>query len=407
MKNTRYIFLAAAALCTVGAYAQSNSGSNAMTDDERGLIETVAKIEKKTDKFNLFLNMHGSFNLDWTGSHFNEGLFKMQQLRIEARGHLNEWLSYRYRQRLNKGDNQEGYRDNILNSIDVAGFGLHFGKWDFFLGKQCASYGGIEFDLNPIEVYEYSDIGEHMIAFMSGVNVAYNFTPRQQLQFQVLNAYNTTSRDMYGDYEKSKLPLIYTLNWNGNFNDFYKTRWSASVMSETKGRNLYYFALGNEFNFSEKVGAYFDWMYSIEGVDRKGIVSNIVAGDARSRNTAKVDYMSFVFHVNYRFLPQWNLFGKFMYDTAGIYKTHEATVDTSNGDGVDVTPVTLNKGNYKTSYGYVGGIEYYPFKDRNLHFFACYIGRDYHYSTKAKAFGAKNSSTNELSVGFIWHMPIF
>lgn len=407
MKNIYLIILAAASLCGTRMAAQSNNGSNAMTDNERGLIETVTKIEKKTDKFNLYLNMHGNFNLDWTGSHFDEGKFQMKQLRIEAKGRINDWLSYRYRQRLNKGDNQDGYRDNLLNSIDIAGIGLDFGKWNLFLGKQCASYGGIEFDLNPIEIYQYSDMVDYMSNFMSGVNVAYNFTPRQQLQFQVLNAYNQTSRDMYGDYEKSRLPLVYTLNWNGNFNDFYKTRWSASVMSETKGRNMYYFALGNEFNFSEKVGAYFDWMYSIEGVDRKGIITDIVGGDAWSKKAAKVDYMSFVFHLNYRFLPSWNLFGKFMYETAGIYKTHDATVDISDGEGVDVTPVTLEKGNYRTSYGYIGGIEYYPFKDRNLHFFACYVGRNYHYSNKAKAFGSGNYSTNQLSIGFIWQMPVF
>lgn len=28
-------------------------------------------------------------------------------------------------------------------------------------GKQCAAYGGIEFDLNPIEIYEYSDMIEY------------------------------------------------------------------------------------------------------------------------------------------------------------------------------------------------------------------------------------------------------
>lgn len=389
----RKIFLlASASLLSVPAlFAQSDRINDFNTDKEEGIIEQIANIEKKTDKFNLYLNMHGDFNAFWNGDKFEEGKFRMKQLRIEAKGNINDWLSYRYRQRLNKGDNPAGYRDNVLNSIDIAGIGVRVGKVNFFLGKQCASYGGIEFDLNPIEIYQYSDMIDYMSNFMTGVNVAYDFLPGQQMQFQVLNAYNETSQQMYGDYTKAKLPLVYTLNWNGNFNDFYKTRWSASVMNETKNKHMYYFALGNEFNFTPKFGAYVDWMYSIEGVDRKGIITDIVAGEDPARKTSKVDYMSTILHLNYRFLPAWNVFAKFMYETAGVYDTHDG----------------IQKGNYRTSYGYIGGVEYYPFKDRNLHFFVAYVGRDYKYATRAIRYGEKNYSTNSLSVGFIWQMPVF
>lgn len=382
--------------------AQQERINDFRTDNEEGLIETIAKVEKKTDKFNLYLNMHGSFNADWTGSHFDEARFKMDQLRIEAKGNINSWLSYRYRQRLNKGDDPNGYRDNLLNSIDLAGIGINLGKWSMFLGKQCASYGGIEFDLNPIEIYQYSDMVDYMSNFMSGVNVAYNFTPDQQLQFQVLNAYNGTSAEMYGNYEKAKIPMLYTLNWNGNFSNFYKTRWSASFMNETKGEHMWYFALGNEFNFTDKFGAYFDWMYTREGVDRKGIVTSMIQGSdwqaATGYKTSKTDIMSFVLHLNYRFHPAWNIFAKLMAENEGVYKTHQQVGDPQN---------TIEKGRYRTAWGYLAGIEYYPFKDRNLHFFATYVGRNYKYTDRAKAYGNEDYSTNRLSVGFIWQMPVF
>lgn len=125
---------------------------------------------------------------------------------------------------------------------------------------------------------------EHMSNFMTGLNVAYNYNPYQQIQFQVLNSLNGPSEEMYGDLERTKLPLVYTLNWNGNFLDVFKTRWSASVMNETKGEKMYYYALGNEFNFSPKWHAYFDWMYSREGVDRKGIITSIVGTDNQAHN---------------------------------------------------------------------------------------------------------------------------
>lgn len=400
-----HIVLAAGALLVPGSlWAQQEKTNDFRTDDEKGLVEEIFKIEKKTDKFNLFLDMHADFDAGWTGCNFDEGKFRFQQLRVEAKGDINNWLSYRYRQRLNKGDDPNGYRDNLLGSIDIAGIGLKFNKWSLFLGKQCASYGGIEFDLNPIEIYQYSDMVDYMDNFMTGVNVAYNFTPGQQLQFQVLNSLNTTSKAMYGDYEKAKLPLVYTLNWNGNFSDVYKTRWSASFMNETKGEHMWYFALGNDFNISDKVQLYFDWMYSLEGVDRKGIITNLVAPNGWNRKAAKTEIMSFILHANYRFHPAWNLFGKFMYENEGVYKTN--TMDVLDVQGNE-TPVELRKGKYRTALGYIGGVEYYPFKDRNLHFFLAYVGRNYLYTAKAQAFGARHENTNNIQVGFIWHMPVF
>lgn len=389
----RYI-LGAAALAAVApaAWAQSDALSRPLDEPEEGLIETVAKVEKKTDKFNLYLNMHGDFAAKWKDATFDNGRFEMKQLRIEAKGNINDWLSYRYRQRLNKGDSPNGYYDNVMQSIDIAGIGLKLGKFNLFLGKQCASYGGIQFDLNPIEIYQYCDMIDYMTNFMTGINVAYNPTPNQQIQFQVLNALVKSSKDTYGNYERSKLPLVYTLNWNGNFNDVFQTRWSASVMNETKKKNLYYFALGNKFNISEKVGMYVDWMYARENVDRLGIITEIMHPDGGAeRNAMKTDYMSTIVHFDYRFLPAWNLFVEGMYDTAGIYKGY--------GD--------VKKGNYRTTWSYTGGVEFYPMKDRNLHFFLAYTGQSYKFTDRARLYGNDNYTTNRLSLGFIWQMPIF
>ena len=318
------------------------------------------------------------------------GAFEMKQLRIEMKGDINDWLSYRYRQRLNRGNDGSGNIDNVPTSIDWAGVGIKLNKFSFFAGKQCASYGGIEFDLNPIDIYEYSDMIEHMSNFMTGLNVAYNYNPYQQIQFQVLNSLNGPSEEMYGDLERTKLPLVYTLNWNGNFLDVFKTRWSASVMNETKGEKMYYYALGNEFNFSPKWHAYFDWMYSHEGVDRKGIITSIVGTDNQAHNAFNAEYMSYVLHVNYRFAPKWNLFAKGMYETASVYKASDE----------------VEKGKYRTAWGYAGGIEFYPMES-NLHFFLAYVGRSYKYTDRAKALGEDNFSTHRVSVGFIWQMPVF
>ena len=195
---------------------------------------------------------------------------------------------------------------------------------------------------------------------------------------------------MYGKFERAKMPMVYTLNWNGNFNDVFKTRWSASFMNETRGEHLYFFAIGNEFKITEKFGGYVDWMYSREGVDRHGVMTNIVQGGEHERNTTKTDYMSVVLRLNYRFLPARNLVAKATLDTAGIYETHGG----------------INKGNYCTTLGICRGRGVLSFQGRNLHFFAVYmVGPQLHIG--AKALGNTDYSTNNLSVGFIWGMPVF
>ena len=369
------------------------SPAQSITDsiDSRTVFSELTGIKKKTDKFNLFLNMHGGFNAKFQDG-FQEGAFEMKQLRIEAKGDVNDWLSYRYRQRLNRGNAGNGNIDNLPTSIDIAGIGVKLNpRFSLFLGKQCTVYGGIEFDLNPIEIYEYAEMIEYMSNFMTGVNVAFSPIENQQIQFQILDSRNGSLEETYGEsefLEAPKLPLVYTLNWNGNFHNIYKTRWSASVMNEVKGKRMYYYALGNELTL-DKFGAYFDWMYSREGIDRKGIMTSIV-GTEEGHNVFDAEYMSFVLHGNYRFLPKWNVFVKGMYETASISKATEL----------------IEKGKYRTSWGYLGGIEFYPM-DENLHFFVTYVGRSYRFTDKAKTLGSENYQTSRVSVGLIWQLPVF
>lgn len=370
-------------------HAEEKEKKSGFMADDKTLFEQITGTEKKQDKFNLFLNMQGSFDLKFNRG-FDEGNFYMRQLRIEAKGQLNNWLSYRYRQRLNRPNNGADKIDNLPTSIDIAGLGIKLNdKFSLFAGKQCAAYGGIEFDLNPIEIYEYVDMIEYMSNFMTGLNVAYQVTPMHQLQLQILNSNNSSVVDTYGaGLTKAKLPLVYTLNWNGNFSNVYKTRWSASVMNETKGNHMYYFALGNELTLG-KFNGYLDFMYSKEEIDRKGIITSMT-GLENDHNASDAAYMSWVLKMNYRIAPKWNVFVKGMYETASTTKTRG----------------NIEKGKYRTSWGYLGGLEFYPMKT-NLHFFLTYVGRSYVYTDRAKALGQDDYNTNRLSLGFIYQLPVF
>ena len=372
------------ALCVIGVNAQ-----------EKSLYEELSGVKKKTDKFNLYMNMNGSFDAMFNDNGFDQGKFNMRQLRIESKGNVNDWLSYRWRQRLNRPNNGGDNIDNLPTSIDIAGIGVKLSdKFSLFLGKQCAAYGGFEFDANPIEIYEYSDMIEYMSNFMTGVNIAYDFMPGQQINFQVLNSLNGPFTSMYHfdpvlmttlNVEASKLPMVYTLNWNGNFNNVFKTRWSASLMSQAKDKNLYYIALGNELTLG-KFNMYLDFMYSNDAIDRGGIITEI-RGFELGHNVYNTSYMSLVTKLNYRVADKWNVFVKGMYETASV--TEES--------------ILVAKGKYRTSLGYLGGIEYYPMES-NLHFFLTYVGRHYIYEEIANK---ADYSTNRVSLGFIYQLPMF
>ena len=382
MKKILAIMLLAG--CVQGAVAQNNAS-------EKTLFEEVTGIKKKTDKFNFYLNMNGSFDVADGFEDPTKGKFNMRQLRIEAKGNVNDWLSYRWRQRLNRSNSHSGMIDNMPTSIDIAGIGVKMSdKWSLFAGKQCANYGGIEFDLNPIEIYEYSDMIENMSNFMTGLNIGYDVAPGHQFNFQVLNSLNGKFVDTYGpvSVEETKLPLVYTLNWCGNFNDVFKTRWSASIMNQAKDNQMTYIALGNELSLG-KFGAFLDFMYSKEDIDRKRIMTGMLGSDA---SLFGAEYMSIVTKLNYRFKPNWNIFVKGMYETASLGKSNKVDGETY-GDG-----------KYRTSLGYLAGLEYYPMENSNLHFFLTYVGRKYNYTNKV---ALKDYDTNRVSVGFIYQLQMF
>lgn len=380
------------------AAAQVKSNNDKVPSGEPSLVERVAKIEKQNDWFNLYMNMNGSFNADFNQGGVNglsQGAFRINQLRIEAKGKVNDWLSYRWRQRLNRDNDGSNDIDNAPTSIDIAGIGVKLSdKWSLFAGKQCAAYGGFEFDLNPIEIYQYSEIINNMSNFMTGLTVTYDFNPNQQLQFQVLNSLNEGTEVTYGEnLEQSRMPLVYTLNWNANmFGGFWQTRWSVSLMDEAKDKYMYYVALGNQFNFSKRCNMYIDLMSSTEELDRKGIMTNMLGGRAMfdDHNAFNAMYNSVVAKVNYRFKPKWNFFVKGMLESAAMFKSE---------DGVE-------KGNYRTSLGYVTGVEFYPM-DTNLHFYLTFVGQSNFFTERAKMYGNDDYSTQRVSVGFIYQLPVF
>ena len=373
------------------ASAQQDKDASA---GEESLFEKVTKIGKEQDYFHFLLNLNNSFDVNQSDGDFQNAKFNMREIRIEAKGNIDETFSFRWRQRLNRSNapTPDGLDNLPATSIDIAGIGIKTGDvFSMFLGKQCAAYGGFEYDMNPIEIYEYSDMLDHMSIFLTGATFQFQLHPSHQLQLQAVDSRSASMSDMYGaGYEQSKVPLVYSVNWNGDFSGVFRTRWSYSVMSQAKGHQSHYMALGNELTV-DKFNAFLDVMYMREGIDREGIVSAIIGNNTQGGHLNDAEYLSFVLKAQYRFKPKWNIFVKGMLENEGLSKANGA----------------IEKGKYRTAYGYLAGLEYYPLKNSNLHFFLTYVGRHYSYTDRAKIYNAHDYSTNRISLGYIWQLPMF
>ena len=166
--------------------------------DYQSLAERFAKLEKKSDMFNLYLNYSASARTLEQGDGWETG-FANKELRLEIKGNLTDKLFYRLRHRLNKANNAKG-EDNFAKATDIMMVGYNFSdKLSLMAGKMTQIWGGYEYDENPMYVYEYSDFINHMDIYMAGAVLSYKPVPTQEIAIEVSNSYNGKLNDEYGD----------------------------------------------------------------------------------------------------------------------------------------------------------------------------------------------------------------
>lgn len=388
--KTQFKGLVMCAALVVSMTAQSQEEPD-VSRNEKTLFEQVANIQKKQDYFHLYLNMNGSADANFRDG-FTDGVFRMHELRIEAKGKVADWLSYRYRQRINRGNDGSTNLDNLPSSIDWAGLGIQVGKkFSIFAGKQGAAFGGFETYINPIEDYEPAELTKGLTCFLSGANFIYDFTPSQQLQLQFTDdRIPADVTKQYGaGYKPCKLPIMCTLNWNARWAGVFYTRYSASIAGQTRDCNMKYFALGNRL-LTGAFDGYLDVKYSLEDVDNKGVATSMlpVSTLGRVKNTS---YLSVKTLLKFRLQRDWNIVLQGTYDRAALRKDFEGA----------------EKGNYRNTWGYLCGVEYYPIKNSNLHFFLIYSGKQFLHTDRAKVLGNQDYRTDRISLGYIYQLPMF
>ena len=257
-------------------------------------------------------------------------------------------------------------------------------------GKLCADFGGFEFDLNPIDIYEYADILEQADNFLAGAGVAFRPNKGNEFNFQVLNSRTASFQELYGSppgIEEAKTALAYVANWRGSlFGGKIKTIWSYSLFTEAKNTHMNYIALGNQYA-GKKFAIAYDFQYSQEGLDRTGIVSNTIPDSLYPYAVQKTLYTSHWIKADYRVSKKVNL-------------SFVGYVDFANWK--DDRDPQKSSDEVRTAYGYIPTIEYYPFDKLNLRFFANWVGRVYNYSDYSKnRFGVKDFNTGRFVIGFV------
>lgn len=342
--------------------------------------EGINPIDKR---FNiLYFNFQSSLDAEKAKDQDMTTKFKARQLRLEVRGNITDRIFYRFRHRLNKS-NAGVDLDNLAKATDMLYAGFHIDdKWALTVGKMCQAWGGYEFDLNPMNIYEYSDFIENMDNFMLGGMVTYTPNANHEFNLQVTDVRNDsfaniyTNRDPRSTLKQSNIPLTYIFNWNGSFFDnILQTRWGVGLQSEAEGYNNTMVMLGTRVALP-KFQAFLDYMRADEQLDRLNYTPLSVNGKGDPLKDTK--YNTFVLKAEYQPIPSLNLFAQ------GIYETAESNL----------------AGNKMTGLGYYGGVEYLPFPSQDLRFFLAYVGRSREISNVTK-------STNRVSLGMMYRIKAF
>ena len=330
-------------------------------------------------KFNMYFNFQSSFDLEKVKDQDMTAQFKARQLRLEVRGDITDRIFYRFRHRLNKS-NAATSLDNLAKATDMLYTGFRLDdKWALTAGKMCQAWGDFEFDLNPMNIYEYSDFIENMDNFMLGAMITYAPNKNHEFNLQITDVRNDSFETLYGTatntINASKAPLTYIFNWNGNlFDNLIQTRWGGGLQSEADGYNNWMLMLGTKLNLP-KFQVFFDYMMANEALDRlkyTPMSSTVLVKDAK--------YNSFVLKAEYQPAPHWNIFAQGLYETAK-------------------NDLTDNK---MTGIGYFAGVEYLPFEKQDLRFFLAYIGR-----SRENKLTNVTTDTNRVSIGLMYRIKAF
>lgn len=365
---------------------------------ERIIAEREGGYKIRKIKSNINLEFYTSANAYFTENEFDDLSFKLNRVRLEIEGRLNDHLSYHFRQSFNKYSNPHSV-DNLSSSIEYANITWHASdRFNLVAGKQFVALGGYEAYVNALRVREFCEFNNNVAVYQAGIMGVVQFNPAQQLILQVVNNRSGSDSDLYiygrpDGIEAAKIPLLATVNWNGFFlEDALHFRYSASMGQLAKGKNIYYLTCGNIYEKYPFV-AYLDVMYSREGIDSQQRITTL-QGQGRGMlpvTAQNTQYLSFIANLDYQFHPKWNAYIKGAYETAGIYEANSI----------------FAKGRYLTSWNAQACLEWFPFaEDKGFKVFAHYLYKGHQLTENAEVMMASMLHTQRISLGLVYVIPV-
>ena len=382
----------------LNSYAQHNPKTLISEDDLPTMVERIIeqrdsvvnggyKIRKIKSHFNL--EFASSANAYFSNGNFDEMSFKMNRVRLEIYGRLNDNLSYHFRQSFSSYNNVNTV-ENLPSSIEYANLKWRFNdKFDLVVGKQFLAVAGYEGYVNGLLVREFSEFNNNFAIFQTGVKGSVYLTPDQHLYFQLAN--QKTGLEQYAiptGVEASKFPLLASACWMGWFADgAVNLQYSASAGQLAKGKNIYYLMCGNIYE-KGPVLAYLDVLYQRSGLDNQLRISSLTPVPSLAQN---VQYLTVIGNVDYRFSPKWNGYLKGAYETAGVYE--------KNG--------LYEEGRVMTAWNAQACLEWFPFtEDKGFKVFAHYVYKGFELTDNIKALGGSKPHTQRISLGIQYIIPV-
>ena len=361
------------------------------------LLERVTKEGKSIASSSMNLQFYTSAAAYLTDGKLDEAAFKINAVRLEILGSFGKDFSYHFRQSFNKYSNPH-VLDKLSSSVECALVNWKMNRrFKLTVGKQALQLGGYEYWVNSIKVREFSDFNNNIACYPAGVHGAVSLSPTQQLNFQVVNNRGGDEDEtfLYGRPEevgKVRVPMLSTANWDGYFFDRgLNLRYSVSWGQLADKRNILYLTAGNVWE-KGPVLAYVDFMYSREGLDSKGLVSELSASRPEGGVTAQhVSYFATIANFDYRVHRHWNLYVKGAYETGSVYK--------ANG--------FYEKGLYRRTWNVQACAEYFPMENSELLIFLHLLYKNHGLTQRAKALGADDYSSQRISLGLVYTIPVF
>jgi hypothetical protein len=340
-------------------------------------------------------NMRFAFQNDFSDGNHTGSSFRMQEWRPEILGEVFPGVSFRVRTSLFPNAPTSSV-DNVKRDIDFLLVSVKLSdKARITLGKMAAEWAGYEFDHNPINLYQFNDIVNFSDPFLSGVKLDYKATDNHAFSLQVVNSQTRSFNEIYGNMpgeEAAKFPAAFMAKWRGTFaKGKFQTLYSYNLYTQASGRYVNMFTLGNQLKLNNWKIQY-DFKYSNEELDRTGVVSSLIPGSVTPYQAVDARYIEHWMFLERTISPRLKINTAIMVSDAYWFGNPDANSDS----------------HLRSAWSIVPAVEFNPFTDLNMRFFANYIGRFFSHSDYAKSeFNLRDVNTARFQIGFISPLRVF